>query len=174
VGRTAPTSTCRSPKIACADRRRLQEIAAELTQLCCCLAHHQLQRIDRGDPRLEVEFHCLLAQQQAIVQQMPRAFQNRLRKPALGLNSPSAGNLHRAAMACGVRRYIQRASGFFLEPGSGVADDPSPVAVWLPAFARFVGAPAPPRITTEEQAPASAGEDASITARIGAAPQRQV
>ena len=171
------------------------------------------------------------------------------------------GNLHRAAMACGVRRYIQQASGFFLEPGSGLADesarlavnaspsvsasarayaelearvldsgemegvalrygffygpgtwyhldgasadqvrrqevpvigdgggvwswvqiedaavatadvltvppgvynvvddDPSPVAVWLPAFARFVGAPPPPRIT-EEEAQASAGED---------------
>ncbi len=40
-----------------------------------------------------------------------------------------------------------------------VDDDPSPVAVWLPAFARFVGAPPPPRIT-EEQARASAGEDA--------------
>jgi nucleoside-diphosphate-sugar epimerase len=40
-----------------------------------------------------------------------------------------------------------------------VDDDPSPVAVWLPAFARFVGAPPPPRIT-EEQARASAREDA--------------
>jgi nucleoside-diphosphate-sugar epimerase len=40
-----------------------------------------------------------------------------------------------------------------------VDDDPSPVAVWLPAFARFVGAPPPPRIT-EEKARASAGEDA--------------
>ena len=177
------------------------------------------------------------------------------------LRIEGGGNLHRAAMACGVRRYIQQASGFFLEPGSGLADesarlavnaspsvsasarayaelearvldsgemegvalrygffygpgtwyhldgasadqvrrqevpvigdgggvwswvqiedaavatadvlttppgvynvvddDPSPVAVWLPAFARFVGAPPPPRIT-EEQARASAGED---------------
>ena len=40
-----------------------------------------------------------------------------------------------------------------------VDDDPSPVAVWLPAFARFVGAP-PPRRITEEQARASVGEDA--------------
>ena len=40
-----------------------------------------------------------------------------------------------------------------------VDDDPSPVAVWLPAFSQFVGAPPPPRIT-EEQARASAGEDA--------------
>jgi nucleoside-diphosphate-sugar epimerase len=38
-------------------------------------------------------------------------------------------------------------------------DDPSPVSRWLPAFARFVGAPPPPHIT-EEQARAAAGEDA--------------
>jgi nucleoside-diphosphate-sugar epimerase len=178
------------------------------------------------------------------------------------LRIEGGGNLHRAAMACGVRRYIQQASGFFLEPGSGLADesaglavnasprvaasarayaelearvlnagemegvalrygffygpgtwyhpdgayadqvrrqelsiigdgggvwswihiedaavatvavitappgvyhvvddDPSPVAVWLPAFARFVGTPPPPRIT-EERARSSAGEDA--------------
>ncbi|HEY1246575.1 MAG TPA: NAD(P)-dependent oxidoreductase [Hyphomicrobiaceae bacterium] len=178
------------------------------------------------------------------------------------LRIEGGGNLHRAAMACGVRRYIQQSSGFFLAPGSGPADesaglalnaspsvaqsartyaelearvlnagemegvalrygffygpgtwydpqgasadqvrrqevpvigdgggvwswvniedaavatadaltappgvynvvddDPSPVAVWLPAFARFVGAPPPPRIT-EEEARAAAGEDA--------------
>jgi nucleoside-diphosphate-sugar epimerase len=40
-----------------------------------------------------------------------------------------------------------------------VDDDPSPVSVWLPAFAKFVGAPAPPRIS-EEQARPLAGEDA--------------
>jgi nucleoside-diphosphate-sugar epimerase len=178
------------------------------------------------------------------------------------LRIEGGGNLLRAAMACGVRRYIQQASGFFLEPGSGLADesaglavnaspgvalsartyadlearvlnagemegvvlrygffygpgtwyhpegasadqarrqeipiigdgggvwswvhikdaavatadtltappgvynvaddDPSPVAVWLPAFARFVDAPPPPRIS-EDEARASAGEDA--------------
>jgi 2-alkyl-3-oxoalkanoate reductase len=178
------------------------------------------------------------------------------------LRIEGGGNLHRAARANGVRRYIQQASGFFLEPGSGLADetagmaigaspgvaasartyaelearvlnagdmegvalrygffygpgtwyhpdgasadqvrrqevsvigngegvwswvhiedaaiatvealtappgvyhvvddDPSPVAAWLPAFARFVGAPAPPRVTVEE-ALAVAGEDA--------------
>jgi nucleoside-diphosphate-sugar epimerase len=37
-----------------------------------------------------------------------------------------------------------------------VDDDPSPVSRWLPAFARAVGAPAPPRITEQE----AAGEDA--------------
>jgi nucleoside-diphosphate-sugar epimerase len=40
-----------------------------------------------------------------------------------------------------------------------VDDDPSPVNVWLPAFASSVGAP-PPLQITEEQARAAAGEDA--------------
>ncbi len=40
-----------------------------------------------------------------------------------------------------------------------VDDDPSPVGVWLPRFASFVGAPAPP-VTTVEQARQSAGDDA--------------
>jgi nucleoside-diphosphate-sugar epimerase len=40
-----------------------------------------------------------------------------------------------------------------------VDDDPAPVSVWLPAFAWFVGAPAPPHIS-EEQARQVAGEDA--------------
>jgi nucleoside-diphosphate-sugar epimerase len=179
------------------------------------------------------------------------------------LRIEGGGNLYRAARASGVRRYMQQASAFFLEPGSGLADeatglaihasprvaesakayaelearvlsagddmegvvlrygffygpgtwyhpdgaaadqvrrqeipiigdggsiwswiqiedaaiatvdaitalpgvyhivddDPSPVATWLPAFARFVGAGAPPRITVEE-ALATAGEDA--------------
>jgi nucleoside-diphosphate-sugar epimerase len=39
-----------------------------------------------------------------------------------------------------------------------VDDDPSPVHVWLPAFAQFVGAPAPPHLT-EEQARTTAGEE---------------
>lgn len=40
-----------------------------------------------------------------------------------------------------------------------VDDDPSPVSVWLPAFARFVGAPAPLHISIEE-ARKTAGDDA--------------
>jgi nucleoside-diphosphate-sugar epimerase len=40
-----------------------------------------------------------------------------------------------------------------------VDDDPSPINVWLPAFARFVGAPDPPHVT-EERALTAAGEDA--------------
>jgi nucleoside-diphosphate-sugar epimerase len=40
-----------------------------------------------------------------------------------------------------------------------VDDDPSAQAVWLPAFARFLGAPAPPHMS-ESEATAIAGEDA--------------
>ncbi len=40
-----------------------------------------------------------------------------------------------------------------------VDDDPSPVSIWLPAFANSVGAPPPHRIT-EQQAREAAGEDA--------------
>jgi nucleoside-diphosphate-sugar epimerase len=46
------------------------------------------------------------------------------------------------------------------EPGvyNLVDDDPSPQAVWLPAFAKFLGAPAPPRMG-EAEVKAMAGED---------------
>lgn len=37
------------------------------------------------------------------------------------------GNLHRAAESCGVRRYIQQSSGFFLKPVSGLADESAPM-----------------------------------------------
>jgi nucleoside-diphosphate-sugar epimerase len=40
-----------------------------------------------------------------------------------------------------------------------VDDDPSPVSRWLPEFARWLGAPPPPRIT-EEQAREAVGDDA--------------
>jgi nucleoside-diphosphate-sugar epimerase len=39
------------------------------------------------------------------------------------LRIEGGGNLHRAALACGVRRYIQQSSGFFLRPGSGLVDE---------------------------------------------------
>jgi len=47
------------------------------------------------------------------------------------------------------------------EPGvyNLVDDDPSPQAVWVPAFAKFLGAPVPARIS-EAEAKAIAGEDA--------------
>src|SRR5262245_49791654 len=45
------------------------------------------------------------------------------------LRIEGGGKLHRAAMACGVRRYVQQTSGFFLEPGSGLADESTGLAV---------------------------------------------
>jgi len=45
------------------------------------------------------------------------------------LRLEGGGNLHRAAQACGVRRYIQQASGFFLHAEAGLADESAPLAV---------------------------------------------
>ncbi len=45
------------------------------------------------------------------------------------LRLEGGGNLHRAARACGVRRYVQQASAFFLRPGSGLADESEGLAV---------------------------------------------
>jgi nucleoside-diphosphate-sugar epimerase len=45
------------------------------------------------------------------------------------LRLEGGGNLHRAARACGVRRYVQQVSGFFLQPGRGLADESEGLAV---------------------------------------------
>ena len=45
------------------------------------------------------------------------------------LRLEGGGNLHRAAPACGVRRYVQQASGFFLRPGRGLGDESEGLAV---------------------------------------------
>jgi nucleoside-diphosphate-sugar epimerase len=45
------------------------------------------------------------------------------------LRLEGGGNLHRAAQASGVRRYIQQASGFFLQAGSGLADEAVGLAI---------------------------------------------
>jgi nucleoside-diphosphate-sugar epimerase len=45
------------------------------------------------------------------------------------LRIEGGGNLHRAALTCGVRRYIQQSSGFFLEARGALADESSPLAV---------------------------------------------
>jgi nucleoside-diphosphate-sugar epimerase len=45
------------------------------------------------------------------------------------LRLEGGGNLHQAALACGVRRYIQQGSGFFLKPGPGLADESTGLAI---------------------------------------------
>src|SRR5262245_35261873 len=44
------------------------------------------------------------------------------------LRLEGGGNLHRAAQAAGVRRYIQQASGFFLQADAGLADESARLA----------------------------------------------
>ena len=57
------------------------------------------------------------------------------------LRLEGGGNLHRAARACRVRRYVQQASGFFLRPGNGLAGESEPWPL-TPALA-WPLAPAP-------------------------------
>jgi nucleoside-diphosphate-sugar epimerase len=45
------------------------------------------------------------------------------------LRLEGGGNLHRAAQASGMRRYIQQTSGFFLKAGSGLADESERLAI---------------------------------------------
>jgi len=45
------------------------------------------------------------------------------------LRLEGGGNLYRAARANGVRRYLQQASGFFLQPGNGLADESEGLAI---------------------------------------------
>jgi nucleoside-diphosphate-sugar epimerase len=45
------------------------------------------------------------------------------------LKLEGGGNLHRAALAYGVRRYLEQSSGFFLKPGKGLADESESMAI---------------------------------------------
>jgi nucleoside-diphosphate-sugar epimerase len=45
------------------------------------------------------------------------------------LRLEGGGNLHQAALASGVRRYVQQGSGFFLKAGSGLADESVGLAI---------------------------------------------
>jgi nucleoside-diphosphate-sugar epimerase len=45
------------------------------------------------------------------------------------LRIEGGNNLHRAAIVCGVRRYIQQSSGFFLDAKEALADESSPLAL---------------------------------------------
>jgi len=45
------------------------------------------------------------------------------------LKLEGGGNLYRAALAYGARRYLQQSSGFFLKPGKGLADESESMAI---------------------------------------------
>jgi 2-alkyl-3-oxoalkanoate reductase len=54
------------------------------------------------------------------------------------LRMEGGGNLLRAALACGVRRYVQQSSGFFLDGKGALADENTPLAVNVsPLIARY-------------------------------------
>ena len=65
------------------------------------------------------------------------------------LRLEGGGNLHRAAVKIGIRRYIQQSSGFFLKAGTGLAD----VVLWvLPLM------PAPASLPAHRRTPSWKGE----------------
>ncbi len=101
--------------------RRLAALGAVVAQVSACDAL-AVERALR-DSRAEVVIDELTA--------LPR-HPSEMAAAAPGdrkLRLDGGGNLHRAARACGVGRYIQQASGFFLKPGSGLADESEGMAV---------------------------------------------
>jgi 2-alkyl-3-oxoalkanoate reductase len=75
--------------------------------------------------------------------------------PVVGRGEGVSSFVHIADAAMGTVKALTAQPGVY----NLVDDDPSPQAVWLPAFARFVGAPEPPRMS-EAEVKALAGEDA--------------
>jgi nucleoside-diphosphate-sugar epimerase len=78
----------------------------------------------------------------------------RQQNPVVGKGEGVASFVHIDDAASGTVAALEAEPGVY----NLVDDDPSPQAVWLPAFARFVGAPAPPRMS-EADVKAVAGED---------------
>jgi nucleoside-diphosphate-sugar epimerase len=75
--------------------------------------------------------------------------------PVIGSGSGVSSFVHVEDAAAATVASLESDPGVY----NVVDDDPVPMRVWLPAFARFLGAPEPPRLT-EEQALKSAGPDA--------------
>ena len=78
------------------------------------------------------------------------------------LRLEGGGNLHRAARACGVRRYIQQASGFFLEAGDGLAESPW---AWRSTPARE--SPCTPGLSPNWRSVLNEGEMEGVALRYG-------
>jgi len=75
--------------------------------------------------------------------------------PVVGRGEGVSSFVHIDDAAVGTVAALEAAPGIY----NLVDDDPSPQAVWLPAFAKFLGAPAPPHLG-EAEAKAIAGDDA--------------
>jgi hypothetical protein len=70
---------------------------------------------------------------------------------------PQLGRWASAAISCS-RRASSRAGVYNV-----VDDDPLPIARWLPAFARWVGGPEPPRVSVEAALKAAAQKLSTFT-----------
>jgi nucleoside-diphosphate-sugar epimerase len=79
----------------------------------------------------------------------------RQQNPVVGKGNGISSFVHIADAAIATVAALSAAPGVY----NLVDDDPSPQSIWLPAFARFVGAPVPPHLS-EEDVRALAGEDA--------------
>jgi hypothetical protein len=79
----------------------------------------------------------------------------RQQNPVVGKGEGVSSFVHIDDAAIGTVKALAAAPGVY----NLVDDDPSPQAVWLPAFAKFVGAPVPPHMS-EAEAEAIAGQDA--------------
>lgn len=80
------------------------------------------------------------------------------------LRLEGGGNLHRAAKVCGVRRYLQQASGFFLKTDYGLADESRPLATDASAG---VAASAKTYAEIESRLLKSSGEMEGLVLRYG-------
>jgi 2-alkyl-3-oxoalkanoate reductase len=78
----------------------------------------------------------------------------RQQNPVVGKGEGVSSFVHIDDAAVGTVAALTAETGVY----NLVDDDPSPQAVWLPAFAKFVGAPVPPHMS-EAEVKAIAGED---------------
>lgn len=79
----------------------------------------------------------------------------RQQNPVVGLGQGVSSFVHIHDAAIGTVAALTAEPGVY----NLVDDDPAPQSVWLPAFAQFLGAPVPPRLS-EAEVRASGGDDA--------------
>ena len=104
-----------------AGARRLRDLGASVAQISA----FDRPAVDQAIRRSQAE---VVIDQLTALPQHP----SKMAAAAAGdrkLRLEGGGNLHSAAQANGVRRYIQQASGFFLRPGSGLADESEGLAL---------------------------------------------
>ncbi|WP_353064732.1 NAD(P)-dependent oxidoreductase [Tunturibacter psychrotolerans] len=84
--------------------------------------------------RASIEKALKQSQPEVVIDELTSLPKNPVDLPAYSardrkLRLEGGGNLHQAALACGVRRYIQQGSGFYLKAGPGLADESVGLAI---------------------------------------------